>query len=189
MWGRAEDPSQVSSFWDRAGGGAKVGIQEEEQDWPSPLSGPHGTPFPSWKSNIKIPMGLNLFSWKHYLFLQPFSLVSSAQAPRSETEACLPVRSKQPWVVYSIAKLPHSRLHLSGSPLELPFTALLTCQLKKQPIFCSCSASKPHLPLLYLCHWIFLPKCSSLHLSLINFKPVDLVHLYSLWKMLSSPDS
>lgn len=162
MWGRAEDPSQVSSFCDRAGGGAEVAIQKEEQDWPRPLSGPHGTPFPSWKSYIKIPMGLNLFSWKHYLFLQPFSLVSSAQAPHSETEACLPVRSKQP----SIAQLPHSRLQLSGSPLELPFTAFLICQLKKKKPFSAHVLLLSHIFPSYICAigFFFTPKQ---HLTLV----------------------
>ena len=41
---------------------AQVGIQKEEQDWFSPLSRPQRTSFPSWKSNVKIPVGLNLFS-------------------------------------------------------------------------------------------------------------------------------
>lgn len=74
-------------------------------------------------------------------------------------------------------------------PLELPFTALLTCQLKKKP-FSVHVLLLSHISPSYICATgFFLPQCSTLHLSLINFKPVDLVHLCSLWKMLSSPDS
>ena len=158
--GRGEDPGQASSF-----GTGCVVCTGRNSERGAGLVQPSLEATENFLSIMEIkcqdPCGPQPLFLKATLFFQISSLFSSEQTPHPETEACLPVWSKQPREAYSITKPSHSILHLSDSQLGLPFTALLACQLKNIPFSAHVLLLSHISPLIFVPLDFFYPNVAS----------------------------